>query len=151
MGLAGGDAGVDAHGAKRTLSPRGEERKTEKSKTAKTAVVGKMNPVQNKTQTSIRTAMGLPSPPSELPTTSSSHSISHEPPKPPPAAPIPPDLYDLITTSNLTPFRQKVLLSLCQIPAGQHSTYLALANHLDSAPRAVGNALRNNPFAPRVP
>ena len=31
------------------------------------------------------------------------------------------------------------------------STYLALSNFLDSSPRAVGNALRNNPFAPRAP
>ena len=38
-----------------------------------------------------------------------------------------------------------------QIPAGQVSTYAILSAHLSSSPRAVGNALRRNPFAPEVP
>ncbi|KAL9014927.1 MAG: hypothetical protein Q9173_000432 [Seirophora scorigena] len=64
---------------------------------------------------------------------------------------IDPDLERLITTSDLTPFRQSVLLALCQVPSGQFTSYAAMAQHLRSSARAVGNALRNNPFAPRVP
>ncbi|KAL8914018.1 MAG: hypothetical protein Q9171_001269 [Xanthocarpia ochracea] len=57
----------------------------------------------------------------------------------------------LITTSNLSSFRQRVLLALCQVPRGRFTTYAALSDHLHSSARAVGNALRNNPFAPSVP
>lgn len=41
--------------------------------------------------------------------------------------------------------------ALQQIPAGKVSTYLALSQALKTSPRAVGGALRNNPFAPEVP
>ncbi|KAL8674054.1 MAG: hypothetical protein Q9168_001541 [Polycauliona sp. 1 TL-2023] len=58
------------------------------------------------------------------------------------------DLASLITTSNLSSFRQKVLLALCQVPRGHVTTYAAISDHLQSSARAVGNALRNNPFAP---
>lgn len=92
----------------------------------------------------IRTAFGI------LPTPAKS-SLSSTGQQSPVAAGIPDDLHDLITTSGLTQFRQRVLLGLCQIPRGSYSTYLALSDHLASSPRAVGNALRNNPFAPRVP
>ena len=61
------------------------------------------------------------------------------------------EIYNLITSSDLTPFRQRVLLTLCQVPPGRFTTYAAISEHLNSSPRAVGNALRNNPFAPRVP
>jgi methylated-DNA-[protein]-cysteine S-methyltransferase len=37
------------------------------------------------------------------------------------------------------------------IPPGKVSTYGALAKSLSSSPRAVGGALRNNPYAPEVP
>lgn len=74
------------------------------------------------------------------------------PPKSPSPAPIDPTLSAEITSHpTLTPFRKRVLLALCQVPSGSYTTYLALSNHLSSSPRAVGNALRNNPFAPRVP
>lgn len=44
------------------------------------------------------------------------------------------------------------LYSLCSvIPPGKVSTYGALAEVLRSSPRAVGQALRRNPFAPKVP
>ena len=56
-----------------------------------------------------------------------------------------------IAFSHKTPFQKRVLTALCQVPRGQYSTYGALAKHLSSSPRAVGNALRNNPFAPYVP
>ncbi|KAL9587098.1 MAG: hypothetical protein Q9212_000465 [Teloschistes hypoglaucus] len=63
-----------------------------------------------------------------------------------------PELHTLITyASSLTPFRRRVLLALCQVPSGHFTTYAALAEHLSSSARAVGNGLRNNPFAPRVP
>lgn len=77
-------------------------------------------------------------------------SPTSRPATPPPAA-VDSDLVDLIQGSNLTSFRKRVLLALCQVPRGQVSSYLALSNYLQSSPRAVGNALRNNPFAPRVP
>lgn len=64
---------------------------------------------------------------------------------------------DMITTSTLTPFRKKVLTLLCQVPRGHYTTYAAISNHISSTSpsktcaRAVGNAMRNNPFAPVVP
>jgi methylated-DNA-[protein]-cysteine S-methyltransferase len=58
---------------------------------------------------------------------------------------------DLIANSNRTPFEKRVWSLLCQIPAGHVSTYGLMSAHLGSSPRAVGNALRRNPFAPGVP
>ena len=90
-----------------------------------------------KLQVDIRTALGLGLPKS---------SLSSGPPNP-----IDNDLCHLIQTSKLTSYRQRVLLALMQVPSGRFTTYAALAGFLTSSPRAVGNALRNNPFAPRVP
>jgi len=56
-----------------------------------------------------------------------------------------------IALSDKTTFQKLVLTTLCQVPRGQYTTYAAISNHLSSSPRAVGNALRNNPFAPEVP
>lgn len=54
----------------------------------------------------------------------------------------------LITTHpELTAFRKSVLTLICQIPRGRFTTYAALSSHLSSCPRAIGSALRNNPFA----
>ncbi|KAL9604846.1 MAG: hypothetical protein Q9219_000294 [cf. Caloplaca sp. 3 TL-2023] len=86
--------------------------------------------------------------PQSPPTTSSSAPSSKHSPTP---SSIDPDLHDLITSSRLSPFRQRVLLALCQVPPGHFTTYAALSTHLHSSARAVGNALRNNPFAPKVP
>ncbi|MCJ1283779.1 hypothetical protein MMC26_003110 [Xylographa opegraphella] len=61
------------------------------------------------------------------------------------------DTRALIVSSGLSPFRQRVLLALTQVPPGKYTTYAALADFLGSVPRAVGNAMRNNPFAPAVP
>ena len=69
----------------------------------------------------------------------------------PSPAPVDDEVSNLITSSDLTPFRQRVLLALCQVPPGRFTTYAAISEYLKSSPRAVGNALRNNPFAPRVP
>ena len=79
--------------------------------------------------------------------------VSLDAPTANPARPalVEPELFRLIETSQLTDFRKKVLLAVCQIPQGEVSSYLALSKFLNSGPRAVGNALRNNPFAPRVP
>ncbi|KAI1296322.1 6-O-methylguanine DNA methyltransferase [Xylaria venustula] len=56
-----------------------------------------------------------------------------------------------IAASDRTAFEKKVWTLLCQIPPGSVSTYGLMALHLNSSPRAVGNALRRNPFAPQVP
>lgn len=52
---------------------------------------------------------------------------------------------------TLTPYRRRVYRTLLTIPPGRWTTYSALATHLDSSARAVGNAMRTNPFAPEVP
>ena len=40
---------------------------------------------------------------------------------------------------------------IMQIPAGKITSYATLAKVLNTSPRAIGGALRNNPFAPEVP
>ena len=51
-----------------------------------------------------------------------------------------------------TPFEQRVYDLLMEIPRGQVSTYAGMARALGCrSPQAVGQALRRNPFAPRVP
>lgn len=89
----------------------------------------------------------------------------------------------IATDRSMTPFRQRVLTLLTQVPRGRYTTYKALSEaisstppsrtttkaasaaatlprvHLTKAPvpakyscaRAVGSAMRNNPFAPTVP
>jgi O-6-methylguanine DNA methyltransferase len=61
-----------------------------------------------------------------------------------------------IASSSLTPFRKETLSLLCQIPRGRYSTYGALSDHISrtshkTCARAIGSAMRNNPFAPEVP
>ena len=56
-----------------------------------------------------------------------------------------------IALSEKSSFQKKVLTLLCQVPRGKYTTYAAISKYLSSSPRAVGNALRNNPFAPHVP
>lgn len=56
-----------------------------------------------------------------------------------------------IARSNRTDFEKRVWTALCHIPEGHVTTYGLLSKHLGSSPRAVGNALRRNPFAPEVP
>ncbi|KAI1767060.1 methylated-DNA--cysteine S-met [Hypoxylon sp. FL1150] len=70
------------------------------------------------------------------------------------STPVPEDMepqLKRIAASNRTVFEKKVWNLLCQIPRGSVSTYALLSAHLGSSPRAVGNALRRNPFAPEVP
>lgn len=52
---------------------------------------------------------------------------------------------------TVTPFRSRVLALCAQIPESRVSTYKAIAAALGTAPRAVGGALRHNPYAPCVP
>lgn len=69
----------------------------------------------------------------------------------------PSEIIDLInSSSDLTPFRKSLLALLTQVPRGRYTTYQALADHVSgtshkSSARAVGSAMRNNPFAPVVP
>jgi alkylated DNA nucleotide flippase Atl1 len=56
----------------------------------------------------------------------------------------------LPTSKTVTPFQEQVYIHLLQIPAGQLMTYGSLARALNSSPRAVGGALRCNPYAPEV-
>ncbi|KAK9831941.1 hypothetical protein WJX81_001444, partial [Elliptochloris bilobata] len=50
-----------------------------------------------------------------------------------------------------TAFEERLYLVCSAIPCGKVSTYGALAKALHSSPRAVGQALRRNPYAPDVP
>jgi methylated-DNA-[protein]-cysteine S-methyltransferase len=56
-------------------------------------------------------------------------------------------------SASLTEFQRRVYALTRRIPAGKVSTYAAVAASLNApkAYRAVGNALRHNPFAPHVP
>ncbi|KAK5125494.1 hypothetical protein LTR85_000605 [Meristemomyces frigidus] len=61
-----------------------------------------------------------------------------------------------IAESSITPFRKQMLRLLCQVPPGRYSTYQAMSDYITktshkTCARAVGNAMRNNPFAPEVP
>ena len=54
--------------------------------------------------------------------------------------------------SQVTPFRQKVFDAARQIPKGRVTTYKLLAESIKcGSPRAIGQALKHNPFAPQVP
>lgn len=56
-----------------------------------------------------------------------------------------------IEALDKTEFQKRVLCCILQIPPSRYSTYGLLSAHLESSPRAVGNALRGNPLAPDVP
>ncbi|KAH8821432.1 6-O-methylguanine DNA methyltransferase [Xylogone sp. PMI_703] len=51
----------------------------------------------------------------------------------------------------VTEYQERVYTLLRQIPPGRVSSYAALSRALGSSPRAVGGALRRNPFSPEVP
>ena len=54
--------------------------------------------------------------------------------------------------TKLTEFQRKVYEATRQIPRGSVITYGELARRIGcKSPRAVGQALKNNPFAPEVP
>lgn len=50
-----------------------------------------------------------------------------------------------------TPHQRLVYTALLALPPGTISTYASLSAHLSSSPRAIGSALRNNPFCPYIP
>jgi methylated-DNA-[protein]-cysteine S-methyltransferase len=53
---------------------------------------------------------------------------------------------------SVTPFQQRVLQALCDVPEGQVTTYKSLAEHVGcKSNQAVGQALRRNPYGPTVP
>ncbi len=53
---------------------------------------------------------------------------------------------------NVTAFQQRVYDAARRIPKGKVTTYGMLARAIRcGSPRAVGQALRRNPFAPEVP
>lgn len=52
------------------------------------------------------------------------------------------------TGKRVTPFQYKVYDLVQQIPAGHVTSYKVLSDTLQSAPRAVGQALKLNPFCP---
>lgn len=52
---------------------------------------------------------------------------------------------------KVSEYQTRVYTLLQQIPEGKVTTYAAMAKALNSSPRAVGGALRNNPFAPEIP
>ncbi|KFY81111.1 hypothetical protein V499_00105 [Pseudogymnoascus sp. VKM F-103] len=53
--------------------------------------------------------------------------------------------------AKVTPYQERVYALLVQIPSGRITSYKSLSDALNSSPRAIGGALRNNPFAPEVP
>jgi len=59
--------------------------------------------------------------------------------------------FDLPLAPQGTPFQQKVWARMAQIPYGQVMTYGALAQAVDSAPRAIGGACGHNPIAIILP
>jgi methylated-DNA-[protein]-cysteine S-methyltransferase len=54
--------------------------------------------------------------------------------------------------NGASPFAHKVYTALRRIPAGRVITYAVLARRIHCrSPRAIGQALRANPFAPEIP
>ena len=52
---------------------------------------------------------------------------------------------------NISPFQKKVYDACSLIPKGKVSTYKLLSDYLKSHPRAIGQALKRNPYAPEIP
>ncbi|MFZ4484070.1 MAG: MGMT family protein [Chthoniobacterales bacterium] len=53
---------------------------------------------------------------------------------------------------DVSPFARRLYAALRKIPTGRVITYAALGRRIGcGSPRAVGQALRVNPFAPEVP
>ena len=60
-------------------------------------------------------------------------------------------LQKIASESNLTAYRKRLYSTLLSVPEGRYTTYAAMSDYLQSSARAVGNGMRNNPFAPNVP
>ena len=63
----------------------------------------------------------------------------------------PDHVFDLPLVPTGTPFRQRVWAALSAIPIGQVITYGELARRVGSAPRAVGQAVGDNPIPIIIP
>jgi O-6-methylguanine DNA methyltransferase len=79
-------------------------------------------------------------------------------PPPLPSNTNPTSTIDLLSTyariqahPTLTPYRKRLYAALLTVPRGRYTTYAAMSEYLRSSARAVGNGMRNNPFAPEVP
>jgi methylated-DNA-[protein]-cysteine S-methyltransferase len=58
----------------------------------------------------------------------------------------------LKSANRPSPFARRVYAALRQVPLGKVITYAALGRRIGCrSPRAIGQALRANPFAPEVP
>ncbi|KAJ5198042.1 Winged helix-turn-helix transcription repressor DNA-binding [Penicillium cinerascens] len=84
--------------------------------------------------------------PTPLPTESTQTTI-----KPTPNLTLQKSLRRISLHPTLTPYRRRVYRVLLSVPEGRWTTYSAMATYLNSSARAVGNAMRTNPFAPEVP
>lgn len=86
---------------------------------------------------------------------SKGENLKHIPRPPSPTPAITADLLPIHARiqshPTLTPYRKRLYSALLTVPHGQHTTYAALSEYLQSSARAVGNGMRNNPFAPEVP
>src|SRR5690349_3327976 len=56
--------------------------------------------------------------------------------------------FSVTKKNNLSKFQFQVYQLCSQIPLGYVSTYKKISQILRSSPRAVGQALKNNPFSP---
>jgi O-6-methylguanine DNA methyltransferase len=56
-----------------------------------------------------------------------------------------------LATSHLPAYTKKVLKTTSKIPIGYVTSYGAIAKAVGGGPRAVGNIMASNPFAPIVP
>ena len=56
-----------------------------------------------------------------------------------------------LSYGHLPAYTQKVLKATLQIPLGYITSYGSIANAVGGGPRAVGNVMASNPFAPIVP
>jgi methylated-DNA-[protein]-cysteine S-methyltransferase len=63
----------------------------------------------------------------------------------------PAHIFDLLFVPHGTPFQLRVWHALMAIPAGQPTTYGALAKQLGTAARAVGQACGSNPLPILIP
>ncbi|TIA59987.1 DNA binding methylated-DNA--cysteine S-methyltransferase [Aureobasidium pullulans] len=61
------------------------------------------------------------------------------------------NVFILPNPPEITDFQHRVYTHLLLIPSGRITSYAILASQLHSSPRAVGGALRRNPYAPMVP
>ena len=58
----------------------------------------------------------------------------------------------VVSSTEITPFQRRVYLALLDVPAGTTITYGELAKRIGCrSAQAIGQALRQNPFAPDVP